>query len=293
MKVTVLGSGGFGYPLVFCGCENCNKARIVGGKNIRKRASILINDEMLIDLTPDSCVAMGMYGKDMSKVKYLLQTHTHLDHFDANHFITLDSKYGVINNGKLNLICSNLCFEDINFKISQYEKMDLYDSEYLNKINLQVSTINHGESLVIGDYLIKAIHCTHHENIGAQIYLIKHNNKTLLYATDTTLITDIALEELKGFKINCVFLDESFGLNDYMAKHLNIKGFKEYILQLKNNNLIADNCKIFATHITHDGNPLHDELEEILAKDGASASYDGMEIEIWLTNLECNNTVLF
>ena len=40
MKVTVLGSGGFGYPLVFCGCENCNKARIVGGKNIRKRASI-------------------------------------------------------------------------------------------------------------------------------------------------------------------------------------------------------------------------------------------------------------
>ena len=280
MKVTVLGSGGFGYPLVFCGCENCNKARKLGGKNIRKRASILINDEMLIDLTPDSCVAMGMYGKDMSKVKYLLQTHTHLDHFDANHFITLDSKYGVINNGKLNLICSSLCFEDINFKISQYEKMNLFDDEYLNKINLNVLLINHGESLVIGDYLIKAIHCTHHENIGAQIYLIKHNNKTLLYATDTTLITDIVLEELKGFKIDCVFLDESFGLNDFMAKHLNIKGFKEYINALRSYDLLSENCLIYATHITHDGNPLHDELEGILMGFGSKVAYDGMELNI-------------
>ena len=50
MKIVVLGSGGFGYPLAFCGCEYCSKARELGGKNIRKRASILINDEMLIDL---------------------------------------------------------------------------------------------------------------------------------------------------------------------------------------------------------------------------------------------------
>ena len=50
MKITVLGSGGFGYPLVFCDCEYCSKARKLGGKNIRKRASLLINDEMIIDL---------------------------------------------------------------------------------------------------------------------------------------------------------------------------------------------------------------------------------------------------
>lgn len=49
MKITVLGSGGFGYPLVFCNCEYCEKARGLGGKNIRKRASLLINDEMIID----------------------------------------------------------------------------------------------------------------------------------------------------------------------------------------------------------------------------------------------------
>jgi len=76
MKITVLGSGGFAYPLVFCNCNNCKKAKALGGKNIRKRASILINDELLIDLTPDCQTAINMYKKDMSNIKYLLQTHT-------------------------------------------------------------------------------------------------------------------------------------------------------------------------------------------------------------------------
>ena len=79
MKITVLGSGCFGYPLAFCDCDYCNKARLLGGKNIRKRASLLINDEMIIDLTPDTQTAMSMYNKNMGKVKYLLQTHTHLE----------------------------------------------------------------------------------------------------------------------------------------------------------------------------------------------------------------------
>ena len=129
-------------------------------------------------------------------------------------------------------------------------------------------------------YSIKAIHCTHDEKIGAQIYLIKQGNKSLLYATDTPQITDIALKELDGEKIDCIFLDESFGVRDYMFSHLNIEGFKEYIIKLKENNLLNENCLVYATHLTHDGNPLHDELEQILNKYGYHVAYDGMEFEL-------------
>ena len=280
MKITVLGSGGFGYPLVFCDCEYCNKARIMGGKNIRKRASLLVNDEMILDLTPDCLSAMNMYGKDMGKAKYLLQTHTHLDHFDINHFTSLDYKYATKRNNLLTLICSELCLSDIQNKASQFDKMNLYNENYLNRINLSTKLINHGETLQIDNYTIKAIHCSHDESIGAQIYLIKHNGKSLLYATDTPQISNIALQELKGEKIDCVFLDESFGVQEYTFSHLNIKGFNEYIKNLKQNNLLNENCLIYATHITHDGNPLHNELEQILSEYGYMSAYDGLEIEI-------------
>ena len=280
MKITVLGSGGFGYPLAFCDCEYCAEARKLKGKNIRKRASILINDEMLVDLTPDAQTSMNMYDKDMSKVDYLLQTHTHLDHFDLNLFITLDYKYAIKKENKLNLVCSKLCLDDIQQKLLMYEKMNLFDAEYLKKIKLATNVLNHGESLDFEKYQIKAIHCLHHKEIGTQNYLIKSEGKTLLYATDTPPITEQAINELAGEKIDCIFLDESFGVNDYMFAHLNIKGFCEYVDTLKKNNLVAENCKIYATHLTHDGNPLHDELQKIFDEYGYFVAYDGMEIEI-------------
>ena len=280
MKITVLGSGGFGYPLAFCDCNYCNGARKLKDKNIRKRASILINDEMLVDLTPDTQTALNMYNKNMSKVDYLLQTHTHLDHFDLNLFITLDYKYAIKKDNKLNLICSELCLKDIQNKISMYEKMNLFDENYLNKIRLKLNVLNHGQCLNIGKYQIKPIHCLHHEEIGAQNYLVKSEGKTLLYATDTPQITNQAIQELVGEKIDCIFLDESFGTNDYMFAHLNIKGFCEYIDILKTNNLLSENCRVYATHLTHDGNPLHNDLQKIFDEYGYFVSYDGMEIEL-------------
>jgi phosphoribosyl 1,2-cyclic phosphate phosphodiesterase len=221
-----------------------------------------------------------MYNKDMGKVKYLLQTHTHLDHFDINHFTTLDFKYETKLSHKLNLICSDLCLSDIQSKVTQFDKMDLYNQDYLDKIGLSIQTVNHGNSLSIEDYSIKAIHCNHDEKIGAQLYLIKQNNKSVLYATDTPQITETALKELNGEKIDCIFLDESFGVRNYMFSHLNIEGFDLYIKTLKNNNLLRDDCLVYATHLTHDGNPLHDELEQILNKYGYHVAYDGMEFDL-------------
>ena len=158
--------------------------------------------------------------------------------------------------------------------------MDLYSESYLNKINLNTYELDHGESLNLNNYTIKAIHCTHDENIGAQLYLIKYGEKTLLYATDTPPITSKTINELLNEKIDIIFLDESFGLNDYTITHLNIKAFNEYINTLKDHCLLNDDCKIFATHITHEGNPCHDELDSILNKYGYNAAFDGMELNL-------------
>ena len=83
-----------------------------------------------------------------------------------------------------------------------------------------------------------------------------------------------------GEKIDIIFLDQSFGTRDYMFSHLNIVGFDKYINTLKDHGLLNKNCDIYATHITHDGNPCHDELETMISKYGYKVAYDGMELEI-------------
>ncbi len=62
MKVTFLGTAAAtAMPLPFCNCSICKEAKKLKGKDIRKRASVVINDDLLIDLGPDSINSCYQY----------------------------------------------------------------------------------------------------------------------------------------------------------------------------------------------------------------------------------------
>ena len=97
MIVTFLGtSAANAYPEAFCHCENCARARALGGASLRKRSSVLINDDLLIDLGPDIMVASQMPGRPLTQVRRCLQTHAHADHLDASHLLSRSPSYGVM-----------------------------------------------------------------------------------------------------------------------------------------------------------------------------------------------------
>lgn len=54
MKLTFLGTAAAtAMPLPFCNCNLCKTAKLLKGKDIRRRTSIVINNDILIDLGPD------------------------------------------------------------------------------------------------------------------------------------------------------------------------------------------------------------------------------------------------
>ena len=70
-----------GWPAVFCRCKYCLEAQRLGGKNIRTRSQAIVNDDLLLDLPPDTYMHKLMNHLDLSRVKYLFVTHFHMDHF--------------------------------------------------------------------------------------------------------------------------------------------------------------------------------------------------------------------
>lgn len=54
-----------------------------GEKNIRTRSSAQIDESLLIDFSPDTYAHEVYGGLDLTKIKYLLVTHSHTDHFYA------------------------------------------------------------------------------------------------------------------------------------------------------------------------------------------------------------------
>jgi len=280
MKITMLGTAAIGYPFAFCNCENCKLARLHKGKSIRKRASILINDDLIIDLGPDTQTAMTMHDKDMGKIKYLLQTHIHTDHYDEGLLCTRIPYMAMNGHNKLEIYAHPNCLKIMSDRVNQYENADLISEEGSNKLKVHSNRVNAGDIIEFGDYKVKAIETTHDIKNGSLLYVISQNNKNIFYATDTPSLTENALNQLKGIKLDVIIMDHTFGDVEYSFSHLNEKLFIEQIKKLKEINCIDNNTKIYGTHISHDGMSYHEMIEERAVSNGYNIAYDGMEIEI-------------
>ncbi len=82
MKSTYFGTAAAeGFPAIFCQCDYCKKARLLGGKNIRTRAQALVENELLIDFNADTYWHFLANGIQGDAIPYLLITHSHSDHF--------------------------------------------------------------------------------------------------------------------------------------------------------------------------------------------------------------------
>ena len=280
MKITFLGTAAAtSYPLTFCQCDNCKIAHTLKGKNIRKRSALLIDDIILIDMGPDFVTSLTMYDKDITKIKYLLQTHAHSDHFDAGHFATRWSEYATINPPHLTIFAHPKCLETMSKMIKSNEDIDIFNTSYQQDLNITLNPILHSENVCFEDYSLTAIESLHDTQQGSLLYLVEHKGSKILYATDTTTFSINALNLLENQQLNCLILDHTYGEVLNCSGHLNEKQFRKEIHKLKQINAITDSTKIFATHISHEGCPNHVEMEKI-ANGLYKIAYDGLEINI-------------
>lgn len=79
MKLLFLGTGAADWPL----------QKPEGTDEFRRMSSVLIDDTLLIDPGPGVLDALTEYGCDLSKIRYIINTHSHEDHFNANTLTTL------------------------------------------------------------------------------------------------------------------------------------------------------------------------------------------------------------
>lgn len=282
MKIKILGtSAATSMPLVFCNCEVCKKARQNGGKDIRKRSHAIINDEMLIDLSPDLCSSANLYDVDLSKIKYLLQTHSHTDHFDGGHFVTRWSEYATKSLEHLDIFCSMGTAEDMNHWIKENEpSMDLFDEKWKKDMKYDLHILKHGDKVSYDNYRIIAIDSKHDERIEALIYIIEYDNKRILYGTDLLEISNEAWNILEQTKLDLVILDQTYGKGFNNGGHLDSGQVVEVINEMKQKAVMDNNTLVYATHISHEGNNVHEVMEKEAIKNGYHIAYDGLEINI-------------
>ncbi|MCE5324520.1 hypothetical protein LLG46_14565 [bacterium] len=282
MKIIFLGTAAAtSYPLAFCQCDYCKEARKLGGKNLRKRSSIIINDDLLIDLGPDVLSASFMYNKSIADIRYCLQTHPHSDHFDPSHLTTRIPEYMGVSTPPLEIYASLATLTKMSEMLKNEGYVaDLFDLKEQKKMNLKINPVVSQQTFVAGSYKITAFSSDHDKSADSLIYSISEDDFTLLYATDTDSFRKDVITSFvnKKMRFNVVILDHTYGPNADSGGHLNANRFIEQLELLKEQNLLSDNARILATHISHEGNPPYTELSNYAKQFGYEIAYDGMAV---------------
>lgn len=81
MKILFLGTGAADWPLF----------RDDEMTEYRRMSAALIDDSLLIDPGPHVLEAMTEYGKRLSRVRYIINTHRHSDHFSERTLATFEA----------------------------------------------------------------------------------------------------------------------------------------------------------------------------------------------------------
>lgn len=286
MKLKYLGTAAAeGVPALFCNCPLCRRAREKGGKNIRSRAQTLINDDLMIDFGPDTFWHVCRYGLDLAKIRTLLITHAHEDHYTPSELCYRRRPYAYLSGNRES---DDADFPKLDVYLSKgsydYKGVKFLEEEELLAAPMTFHRVRAFQTFTAGNYTVTPLTANHWPDHEALIYLISDGKSTLLYAHDTGLLPQETLDWLEANRprLDFVSLDctgMASGHDSGGGRHMNLYRNKVTREQLVGFGCGTENTVWCCNHFSHNGKSTHEELTEIMAKEGFLVSYDGMEAE--------------
>lgn len=264
------------FPALFCQCAACVKARKMGGKNIRGRSGALIDGTLMIDFPPDIYFQSLKFDIDMGKIRDIIVTHTHSDHFCVGELMLRDPEWNAhFPAGRMPVhIYGN---KDVGLQLNLGLKKSF------GRLDRELALFTEAkpfECFEAGDCRITPLEAIHDVREDCLLYIIEKNGIRILYAHDTSGITQQDWSFIKGLYFNLVSLDCTNGDGESSEVHMGIKGDAETKERLAQMGCIDNSSRIVINHFSHNCGLLHSELECMTRKYGFIVAYDGMTIDI-------------
>ena len=175
MHVTFLGtSSAPSMPIPFCVCQVCSNARRSAGKNLRRRSSLVINDDLLVDIGPDIATASFEHNVSLTGISICLLTHSHEDHFDPEFIMSRHEEYGTVVAQELLLIGSIDALRSIDAILGRRCAYgSIFDRDTQGALKLSLLTVETFTTHVIGGYRVIGYPANHGAEKGCLLYSIE------------------------------------------------------------------------------------------------------------------------
>jgi phosphoribosyl 1,2-cyclic phosphate phosphodiesterase len=260
-----------GWPSPFCTCVNCLEARRRGGPSLRGRAGALIDNVLKIDFGPDTLLQMQQTRRNLSEIKTILFTHQHADHLVPTEMAwmtyvktPLPWKIEIWGNKAV---------------LARIEQSFPVEGKYRESVELR--RMEAGDHFTTADGSeVWALPAQHVE--GAIVPRIRRNGKTLFYGHDSGFYPKETLDALAdGITLDIALLDcTSGGLNTINSGHMCVGGVLQMVEEFRRRGIANDQTRFIATHFSHHGGLLHEELSQTLLPHRIQPAFDGMVVQV-------------
>ncbi len=271
MELTLLGTGAAeGWPGIFCQCDNCRRARELGGKNIRTRSSLLIDGSYKIDFPPDTYHHVLQNNLDLGKLEHLLITHAHQDHFCPDELFMRKEPFAHLRHQhQLHVYGDQWVMEAMEATNRDWESA-----------GIATHLLKPYEDYTVGAMQVTPLQAVHFPERGALNYVFTLDGKTVLYGMDSGMYREETWAELSRFKLEAAFIDCTMGGQPDADVHTGVEGVRAIKERLIAQGSADESTQFIATHFSHNGGLLHEELETNLLPANIAAGFDGMVVRL-------------
>ncbi|MCL2097043.1 MAG: MBL fold metallo-hydrolase [Oscillospiraceae bacterium] len=264
-------SAGEEYPGAWCVCENCEKARKWGGRNIRRNSGVILDGDVMIDMGKTAHIQAEKFNINLRGIKFLLSTHSHWDHLNTH---TLWSRIAAFGPGEM---------PELNIFGSSRVADVLAESDRMNpeSLKIKINMIEPFKKYYAGDLEFFTLDGNHSDGGGVRSvnYIITRKNKTFAYLSDTGYPFDETLKALTKYKYDFIIAECTFLYGEDNPAHMGINQNIRLLGFFGANNLWKNKPEYYLTHISPHWCPPHDEYEPLVKSKGMKLAYDGLVIE--------------
>lgn len=274
-----------GIPSPFCTCRICENARKIGGREVRTRTMLRIDEEHCIDLGADAYCQAIKYG-DFIKLQHVLVTHTHEDHLA---FMMFNIRKMAIERagGPLNYYLTDKAYDIIDFFIKNKPILKGTMQQLIDNGVVAFHKLEFNQTYRIGNLTVTPLKGSHFGNMGenaANYLIVLPDGRKMYYGLDTGAYYEETFRALENHRLDILVSECTFGLTKGRKPEGHLDAFSCMALfeRLYRQKIITDKTKIYLTHINH-YTSTHAELEAWFKQQRVpyeiTVTYDGFEIQ--------------
>ncbi len=287
MQFVFLGtSAGEQYPGFWCRCENCRKARALGGRNIRRNSCAALAGDTLIDFGADAFAQAERFGVPIVDAKYLFVTHSHEDHFypvpllwrQMNPDVSLPPPRTVVGPRFSPLDTLHVYG---NAAVCEAARRYVRGDERVWATALhEVEPFREYDAGPMRLIPLRANHPDAGDPHGGLNYIIEREGRCILYALDTGWFLPDTLDEIRRRRYDLVVVEGTFGFGAECEAHMNFRKLEAARRLFDEEGLLKPGARFCASHLAPHFTPIHDEIAPLMEQKGVTIAYDGMTLEI-------------